>query len=244
MTAPKTGGRLAGRLALVTGASRGIGRAVALRYAAEGAHTILVARTRGGLEEVDDAIRKAGGVPATLVPLDLRDGAKIDEMGGALYRRFGRIDVLVANAAVLGPMSPLAHVDPKRWDEAVAVNLTANFRLIRSLDPLLRLSPSGRAIFVTSSAGRIPKAYRGVYGATKAGLDMLVRTYSAETEKTDIRVNLVDPGAVRTAMRAEFLPGEDPLTVKPPETLGDLFVELGEASCQRHGEILLAPNPA
>ena len=244
MTYSKTGGRLAGRIALVTGASRGIGRAIALRYAAEGAHMVLVARTRGGLEEVDDAIRTAGGLPATLVPLDLREGAKIDEMGGALFQRLGRLDILVANAAVLGPISPLPHVDPKRWDEAIAVNLTANFRLIRSLDPLLRLSPSGRAIFVTSSAGRMHKAYRGVYGVTKAGLDMLVRTYSAETERTNIRVNLVDPGAVRTAMRAELLPGEDPLTVKTPETLGDLFVELGEASCQRHGEMLLAPNQA
>lgn len=238
MTDAPSSGRLAGRIALVTGASRGIGRAVALRFAQEGAQVVLVARTQGGIEELDDAIRAQGLPPATLVPADLRDHSKIDEMGAALFRRFGRLDVLVGNAAVLGPMSPLAHIKSADWDELMAVNVTANWRLIRSFDPLLRLSESGRAIFVTSSVATRVRAYWGGYATTKAALEMLVRTYAAETEKTNIRVNLIDPGKTRTRMRAEAMPGEDPTTVKPAEVLGEIFVELAEAACRRHGECI------
>src|SRR6202035_187806 len=160
-----SGGRLEGRLALITGASRGVGAALARRFAAEGAHVILTARTQGGIEEVDDEIRRAGGAPATLLPLDLRELDKIDQMGAAIHQRFGRLDVLVGNAALLGKLSPLGHLDPKTWEEVMAVNLTANWRLIRSLDPLLRLSESGRALFVTCAAARDLTAYWGAYAA-------------------------------------------------------------------------------
>ena len=231
-------GRLAGRIALVTGASRGIGRAVTLRFAQEGAQVIVAARTQGGLEELDDEIRAAGGQRAVLVPVDLTDYDQVDAMGATIYQRFGRLDVLVGNAAVLGQMRPLTHVDPPAWEDALAINVTANWRLIRSCDPLLRQSASGRAIFVTSGVARQARAYWGVYGATKAALEALVQTYAAETEKTNIRVNLLNPGKTRTAMRAAAMPGEDPLSLKPPESLGDLFVELASADCNRHGERL------
>jgi NAD(P)-dependent dehydrogenase (short-subunit alcohol dehydrogenase family) len=228
--------RLAGRIAVITGASRGIGAAVAKRFGAEGAHLVLVARTVGGLEEVDDAIRRAGGTAATLVPLDLRDGDQIDRLGGALYQRFGRLDILVGNAGALGTLSPLPHVSPKDWDEVIAVNLTVNWRLIRSLDPLLRQSEAGRAIFVTSGLGRMPIAYWGPYATSKAGLEMLVRTYAAEVSKTKLRVNLIDPGIVRTAMRAKAFPGENPMSLKPPEAITDRFVDLAEVACTLNGE--------
>ncbi|MDH3919698.1 MAG: SDR family NAD(P)-dependent oxidoreductase, partial [Rhodospirillales bacterium] len=203
-------GRLAGRIALVTGASRGLGAAVARRFAAEGARLVLVARTVGGLEEVDDALRRAGGEPATLVPLDLRDFDRIDQLGAQLYERFGRLDVLVGNAAVLGTLSPLGHVAPKTWSEVLEVNLTANWRLIRSLDPLLRQSEAGRAVFVTSGVTARAYPYWGPYAASKAALESLVRTYAAEAEKTALKVNLLDPGVLRTALRAQAFPGEDP----------------------------------
>jgi len=233
-------GRLAGRIALVTGASRGIGAAVAQRFAAEGAQLVLVARTVGGLEEVDDAVRHAGGGPATLVPLDLRDFDKIDHLGASLYERFGRLDVLVGNAAVLGTLSPLGHVAPETWSATLDVNLTANWRLIRSLDPLLRRSEAGRAIFVTSGAASGAFAYWGPYAASKAALESLVKTYAAEVEKTALRVNLLDPGAVRTAMRAQAFPGEDPMTLPPPEALTDAFVELAAAECTKNGTVVRA----
>ncbi len=233
--------RLAGRIALVTGASRGIGAAVARRFAAEGAQLVLVARTVGGLEEVDDAVRQAGGGPATLVPLDLREFDKIDHLGASLYERFGRLDVLVGNAAVLGMLSPVGHVAPEIWNETVDVNLTANWRLIRSLDPLLRRSDAGRAIFVTSGAASGAFAYWGPYAASKAALESLVRTYAAEVEKTPVRVNLVDPGVVRTAMRAQAFPGEDPMSLPPPEAVTDIFVELARAECEKNGEVVRAP---
>lgn len=231
-------GRLEGKLALVTGASRGIGAAVALRFAEEGAHLILTARTVGGLEEVDDAIKAKGG-SATLVPMDLKKADEIDQMGGALYQRFGKLDILVANAATLGILSPVGHIDPGVWEDAVQLNLTANYRLIRSLDPLLRASDAGRAIFVTSGASR-GIAYWGAYAATKAGLDGLVKCYADEVENTDIRVNLLSPGATRTGMRAAAFPGEDPETLKTPESITGLFVELAETACTRHGEIVQA----
>jgi NAD(P)-dependent dehydrogenase (short-subunit alcohol dehydrogenase family) len=230
--------RLAGRIALVTGASRGIGAAVATRFAAEGAQLVLVARTVGGLEEIDDAVRAAGGKGATLVPLNLREFDAIDQLGASLYERFGRLDVLVGNAGVLGPLSPIGHVTPEAWAEVLDVNLTANWRLIRSLDPLLRRSEAGRAVFVTSGAAARPRAYWGPYAVAKAALEMLVRTYAAEVETSTVRANLVDPGAVRTAMRARAYPGEDPMTLPPAEAVAEVFVELAEAACTRNGEIV------
>ena len=233
-------GRLAGRIALVTGASRGIGAAVAKRYAAEGAKLVLAARTVGGLEEVDDEIRLAGGEEATLVPLDLRDFDAIDQLGAALYQRFGRLDVLVGNAGVLGVLSPLGHIDPRVWQETIDVNLTANWRLIRSLDPLLRQSEAGRAIFVTSGAADAARAYWGPYAVSKIALEMLVKTYAAELAKTEVRVNLVSPGVVRTRMRAQAFPGEDPLKLAAPEDVTEVFVELAAAACNRNGQVVNA----
>jgi NAD(P)-dependent dehydrogenase (short-subunit alcohol dehydrogenase family) len=233
------GGRLAGRIALVTGASRGIGAAVAKRYAAEGAHVVLVARTVGGLEETDDAIRAAGGA-ATLVPFDLAEGAKIDELGGRLQERFGRLDILVGNAASLGVLTPLAHLDPKAWDQVMAINVTANWRLIRSMDPLLRASGTGRALFVTSGVTRGVFPYWGAYSVSKAALEMLVKTYAAEAAIAGVRANIVDPGVVRTLMRATAMPGEDPATLPPPESITEVFVALASAGEKRNGQIVRA----
>lgn len=233
-------GRLAGRIALVTGASRGIGAAVARRFAAEGAQLVLVARTVGGLEELDDQIRQDGGQGATLVPLDLREFDAIDRLGASLYERFGRLDVLVGNAGVLGTLSPVGHIEPPGWAEVMDINLTANWRLIRSLDPLLRRSQAGRAIFVSSGAAVAPHAYWGAYAVSKAALEMLVKTYAAELAKTDVRANLIDPGAVRTGMRAKAFPGEDPGTLRTPEAAAETFVELAEATCMKNGEVVRA----
>ncbi len=233
-------GRLEGRVALVTGASRGIGMAVARRFAAEGAHLVLVARTVGGLEELDDTIRQDGGQGATLVPLDLREFDAIDRLGASLYERHGRLDVLVGNAGVLGTLSPLGHIGPNDWAEVMDINLTANWRLIRSLDPLLRQSDAGRAIFVTSGAAAAPHAYWGAYAVSKAALEMLVTTYAAEIAKTPVRANLLDPGAVRTAMRASAFPGEDPMRLPAPEALTETFVDLAVPECTRNGEVVRA----
>jgi NAD(P)-dependent dehydrogenase (short-subunit alcohol dehydrogenase family) len=232
-----TPARLSGRLALITGASRGIGAAVARRFAAEGAHVILLARTTGGLEERDDEIR-ALGREATLVPLDLRDGAKIDQMGAALYQRFGRLDVLVGNAGVLGALSPMGHFDPATWAEVIEVNLTANWRLIRSLDPLLRLSPAGRAIFTTCAAAREATPYWGAYAASKAALETMVKIYAGETVKTNVRANLVDPGIVATALRSQGFPGEDRARLAAAEDVTEPFVVLAQIDCAYSGEIL------
>ena len=236
------GGRLTDRIALVTGASRGIGAAVAKRFAAEGARLILVARTTGGLEEVDDAIRAARGEEdgATLVPLDLRDPAAIDSLGAAVHERFGKLDVLVGNAGVLGELSPVGHIEPQVWDEVMAVNVTANWRLIRSLDPLLQVSTAGRAIFVTSGAASMVLPYWGAYAVSKAALEMLVKTYAAENEKTNVRANILDPGVVRTAMRTKAMPGEDPMTLPEPDSIAGYFVDLAEAACQQNGEVVRA----
>ena len=233
-------GRLNGRIALVTGASRGIGRAVALRFAEEGAHLILTARTVGGLEEVDDLVRGRGG-NATLVPMDLSQVDEIDRLGAAIHQRFGRLDVLVAKAAMLGVLSPVGHIEPLVWDETIRLNLTSNYRIIRSLDPLLRQSEAGRAIFVTSGAAR-GKAFWGAYAATKAGLESLVKCYAKEMENTNIRVNLLSPGATRTGMRALAFPGENPKTLKMPGSIAGLFLELAETACNRHGEVVEASN--
>ena len=231
---------LEGRTALITGASRGIGAAIAGRFAAEGAHLILTARTVGGLEEVDDAIRGAGGAKATLVPADLLDMDQIDRIAAAVYERFGKLDVLVGNAGTLGILSPVGHVDPKIWDETMALNVTVNYRLIRAFDSLLRLSDAGRAIFVSSGAARSAKPYWGPYSASKAALESLVRTYAGEVSKTNIRVNLVNPGGVRTAMRAQAFPGEDPMTLVTPQDVTDVFVQLAALDCISHGAILIA----
>jgi NAD(P)-dependent dehydrogenase (short-subunit alcohol dehydrogenase family) len=228
-------GRLTGRVALITGASRGLGAAVARRFAAEGAELILVARTVGGLEEADDAAR-AAGAHATLVPLDITDFPALDRLGAAIYERHKRLDVLVANAAMLGSLSPLAHMDPKEWQRVVDVNLTANWRLIRSLDVLLRASAGGRAIFVTCSAGKVAHAYWQAYAVAKAALEQLARLYASEVETTKLRVNLVDPGPLRTALRRQAYPGENPQPLPLPEKLTEIFVELARADCQRHGE--------
>ncbi|HEX3497908.1 MAG TPA: SDR family NAD(P)-dependent oxidoreductase [Stellaceae bacterium] len=230
---------LAGRVALVTGASRGIGAAIARRYAAEGAHVILIARTVGGLEEVDDAVKAAGG-SATLLPLDLADGNLIDQIGPSILQRFGRLDIFVGNAASLGPLSPMGHIDAKDWDRIVAVNLTANWRLVRTLDPLLRKSDSGRAIFVTCAvtAGVFP--YWGAYAASKAGLETLARTYAGEVTKTALRVNLFDPGVVRSKLRAAAFPLEDPAKLRAPDEVTDQFVALAAADCTSHGELVRA----
>jgi NAD(P)-dependent dehydrogenase (short-subunit alcohol dehydrogenase family) len=231
--------RLDGRLALVTGASRGIGAAVAKRLAAEGAHVILVARTQGGLEELDDEVRRAGG-KTTLAPLDLRDFDKIDQMGAALQQRFKKLDVLAACAGFLGALSPVGHADPKIWQEVMDVNLTANYRLIRSLDPLLRQSESGRAIFTTcaQSSGFTP--YWGAYAASKAALETLVKIYAGEVAATKLKVNLADPGPVRTLLRANAFPHEDRAKLKKPDEVTEIFVKLAAADCPHHGEIVAA----
>jgi NAD(P)-dependent dehydrogenase (short-subunit alcohol dehydrogenase family) len=233
--------RLAGRLALVTGATRGIGRAVALAYATEGAHLILVGRTAGALEEVDDEIRALGG-GATLLTLDLKRLDKIDALGPTIYQRWQKLDILVGNAGILGPLSPLGHVPAEAWDEVLAINLTANWRLIRTLSPLLRMSDAGRAIFVSSGAAVRPHAYWGPYAASKAGLEALVRTYAEEVANTPVRVNLVNPGPTRTKMRAQAFPGEDPATLKTPEDITATFVRLAEPACTDNGCLFDLPT--
>ncbi len=207
---------LADRIALVTGASRGLGQALALALAAAGAHVVAVARTTGGLEELDDAIKAAGG-SATLVPLDLKDLPAIDRLGAAIFERWKRLDILVGNAGILGKLTPLGHIEPKSWDEVMAVNVTANFRLIRAMDPLLRAAPAGRAVFVTSGAARSCPAYWGAYSVSKAALEAMVKTYAAEVAVTKVRANCFSPGPTRTKMRAAAMPGEDPKSLPSPE---------------------------
>jgi len=216
-------------IALVTGASRGIGRAAALALAQAGAHVVAVARTQGALEALDDEIRALTGQPATLVPMDIGEPDGLDQLGLAIHERFGRLDVLVHAAAMLGPMTPVCHVDPKQWDRTVAVNLTASFRLIRSMEPLLRASERPRAIFLTSGRAVRPKAFWGPYGATKAALENLVRTWADELEQTKLRAVLLDPNVMRTRMRAEAMPGEDPASLADPSEIGPLIVELAQA---------------
>jgi NAD(P)-dependent dehydrogenase (short-subunit alcohol dehydrogenase family) len=240
---------LNGKIALVTGASRGIGHATALALARAGAHVVAVARTVGGLEELDDAIRPGGGA-ATLVPLDLKDHDGIARLGAALNDRYGRLDILIGNAGVLGPLSPLGHVEPKAWDDVLAVNVTANWHLIRSMDPLLRLSPAGRAVFLTSGVGSTPRAYWGPYAVSKAAVEAMARTYAAETVSTNVRVNLFSPGPTRTRMRAAAMPGEDPMSVKTAEPVAEKILDLCVPEFQETGKIydyragrLLTPQP-
>jgi NAD(P)-dependent dehydrogenase (short-subunit alcohol dehydrogenase family) len=208
---------LEGRVALITGASRGIGAALALELAKLGAQCVLVARTQGGLEDVDDAIRAAGGKPATLLPFDLQKAEKdIDMIGPSIVERFGRLDILVHNAGALNKLTPVAHIEPRDWAEVMAVNLTASWRLIRSCDPPLRASDAGRAVFLTTGVAQNPRAYWGMYGASKAGMENLVMTWAAEVEATPVRVNLVDPGRTATKLRAAAYPGEDPDSIAQP----------------------------
>jgi NAD(P)-dependent dehydrogenase (short-subunit alcohol dehydrogenase family) len=229
--------RLEGRIALVTGASRGIGRAVAFRYAQEGAHVIAFARTLGGLTELDDAIQKATGQPATLINESLTDFDKIDQVGAALHQRYGKLDIVVGAAGMLGQLSPMGHYKPKMWTDVFDLNVHANWRIIRSFDPLLRASDAGRAIFVTSGVARM---YWGPYAASKAALEQMVKAYAAEMAHTTVKANIVDPGRVRTKMRAQAYPGEDPSTLVTPDKITDVFVDLAEASCTKTGEIVNA----
>jgi NAD(P)-dependent dehydrogenase (short-subunit alcohol dehydrogenase family) len=217
--------RLEGKIALITGASRGIGQAAALHLAREGAHIVAVARTKGGLEDLDDAIKKAGS-SATLVPLDLTDGPGIDRLGLALFERWKKLDILIGNAGILGKLTPVAHLDPKDWDEAMLVNTTVNYRLIRSMDTLLRASDHGRAVFVTSGRARSCVPYWGPYGISKAALEALVKTYAAESATTNLRANLFSPGGTRTKMRASAMPGEDPATLPSAEEVAAQIVEM------------------
>lgn len=235
---PMTDGLLNKRITLVSGASRGIGRATALRFASEGAHVIAVARTQAGLEELDDEIVSLTGENATLVPADLTDFAVIDRMGASIFERFGRLDVLVGNAGLLPPLTPMAQISPRDWTESIAINLTANWRLLRSLDPLLKMSDAGRAIFLTAAMARTPSPYWGSYAVAKAGLEAMVKTYAAENRKTNICANLIDPGPTRTALRVIAFPGEEPESLKSPEDATGGILELALSSCQKNGELV------
>ncbi len=233
-------GRLAGRIALVTGASRGLGAAVAQAFAGEGARLVLVARTSGGLEEVDDAIRASGGLTPVLVPLDLADGEAVDRLGGALFERYGRLDILVGNAALLSALSPAHHITPQDWQRSLDVNLTANWRLIRAMDPLLRQSPAGRAIFVTSGVTTSLAPYWAAYAATKAALEALVTCWAGELGRTSVKANLVDPGVLRTAMRARAFPGENPQDLPEPSDVTGTFISMAMADWTRNGARIVA----
>jgi NAD(P)-dependent dehydrogenase (short-subunit alcohol dehydrogenase family) len=242
---------LTSRIALVTGASRGIGYATARALAKAGAHVVAVARTQAGLEELDDEIRQGGG-SATLVPLNLNDFDGIARLGAALHERHGRLDILVGNAGVAGPSSPLGHIELKPWNEVMAVNVTANFQLIRCVEPLLKNSDAGRAVFVTSAAAAKASAYLGPYAASKAALETLARSWAQETAATTLRVNLFDPGPIRTRMRATVFPGEDPLTLDTPEQAAEFIVpmcapdwtETGKLFEYKSRKLLSFRNPA
>jgi NAD(P)-dependent dehydrogenase (short-subunit alcohol dehydrogenase family) len=232
---------LADRIALITGASRGIGAATSVALAKVGAHVIAVARTQGGLEELDDAIKAVGGT-ATLVPLDLKDYDGIDRLGAALNERYGRLDVMVGNAGILGPLSPLGHVPPKEWDDVMAINVTANWRLIRSMDPLLKQSAAGRVVLLTSGAAWRGMAYWGPYAASKAAVDAIARAYASENATTAIRVNLLNPGPIRTRMRAQAMPGEDPMSLDTPEQVAEKILAMCLPSCTENGRVYNYPD--
>lgn len=226
---------LAGKLALVTGASRGLGRAVALELAHLGAHVVITARSQGGLEETDDAIRAQGG-QATLLPLDLHDGAALDALGPSLFERFRRLDILVHCAAALGRLTPAAHILPDDWADTVAVNLAGAWRLVRGCGPLLAIAEAGRAVFVGDAVAATPRAYWGAYGATKAGMAHLVQAWAAEIGEARLKVNLFIPPAMATRLRAAAMPGEDPSTLPRPATIAPALAQLCLPSEIRHGE--------
>jgi NAD(P)-dependent dehydrogenase (short-subunit alcohol dehydrogenase family) len=232
---------LADRIALVTGASRGIGHAVSLALARAGAHVVAVARTVGGLEELDDEVRKLGG-SATLVPLDMTDYDGIARLAAALNERYRRLDVLIGNAGIGGPSSPLGHVEPKAWDDVIAVNVTANWHVIRHFEPLLRASDAGRAVFISSGSAHNARAYRGPYNVSKAALETLARTFASETASTSIRVNIFNPGPTRTRMRAAIMPGEDPMSLPPVEEVADKIVALTLTSVTETGKLYDFPT--
>ncbi|MEM8786102.1 MAG: SDR family NAD(P)-dependent oxidoreductase [Pseudomonadota bacterium] len=227
-----------GRIALVTGASRGIGRAVAEALGAAGAQVVAVARTVGGLEDLDDAIKAAGGPPATLVPLDLSDMDAIDRLGAAILGRWNKLDILIGNAAMLGALTPLTHMEPKDWQKLMDVNVTANYRLLRICEPLLQRSDAPRAVFVTSTVAQDYRAFWGPYATTKAALEAMVLCYAADMRKSSFKINLLNPGATATAMRAKAMPGEDASTLPAPKDLVPLFLELAGPGCARHGEVV------
>lgn len=232
---------LSGRIAVVTGASRGIGHATALALAKAGAHIVALARTQGALEELDDAIQAMGG-STTLVPLDIKDFDALDRLGAALHERWGKLDILFANAGLLGGLAPLGHYDQKIWDDVMAVNVTANWRLLRSLDPLLRASDAGRVIVTSSGAAHNVRAYWGPYSVSKAAVEALARTYAAETVTTPVRVTMVNPGPLRTKMRASAMPGEDPATLKTPEDLAPHIVRLASPTWNETGKLYDFPQ--
>lgn len=223
------------RIALVTGAAHGLGREMALALAKNGAHVVALAKKKRGLEELDDEIRELGGA-ATLVPLDIRKMDGLDDLGLAIYQRWKRLDIMVANAGILGPLTPLSHVKPTQWAEVMDINLNANYRLIRAMDSLLRSAPAGRALFITSSAARGGRAYWGPYAVSKAGLEMLADTYAAETRKTNVRVNLLNPGKMRTRMRAEAYPGEDAATLPDPGRVAEMALKFLTQDFQETGK--------
>jgi NAD(P)-dependent dehydrogenase (short-subunit alcohol dehydrogenase family) len=230
-------GKLEGRIALVTGASRGIGRTAALEFAKQGAHVIALARTTGALEDLDDEIRGVSTNGATLVPADLKDMDGIDRLGGAIYDRFGKLDIFFGNGAILGPISPLGHVMPKDWDDVMTVNVTANWRLIRILDPLLARSDAGRVILMSSGAAWKHKPYWGCYSISKAAIEALGHTYAQEVASTKIKVMMVDPGPLRTDMRASAVPGEDPLTLREPSALVPHLVDMASTGWTETGRL-------
>lgn len=234
---------LEGRVTLVTGASRGIGYACAIALAKAGSHIIATARTQGGLEDLDNAIRdlaknEKGIGECTIVPMDFKMMDGIDQLGAAIYERWGRLDGLLANAGVLGEIAPVPHIAPKKFDETMAINVTANFRLIRSLEPLLMASQSGRAVFMSSQAAQSRKAFWGAYAASKAALDAMVQCWADETEQSNLRINLVNPGPVRTQMRAKAMPGEDPDTLPKPVDIAKRLLPLLSPDWQTHGQII------
>ncbi|RAZ80085.1 SDR family NAD(P)-dependent oxidoreductase [Mesorhizobium atlanticum] len=233
---------LSGRVAVVTGASRGIGYFIARELAAAGAHVIAVARTVGGLEELDDQIKADGRGQATLVPLDLTDMPGIDRLGGAIHERWGKLDILVANASVLGVISPIGHVEAKTFEKVMTVNVTSTWRLIRSVDPLLRLSEAGRAIIMTSNAAHSARAFWAPYAASKAAVETMMRSWAHETESLPLRVNAADPGATRTAMRAQAMPGEDPETLPHPSEIARRIVPLASPELKETGLIFRAKH--